>query len=1089
MKQYCYLILCTSLFFYEAANATVVTIGTAASSDNNIPILITAGASTTKYTDFVGIIYSGELTAAGAISGVINSISFYKYTAYGYTAGNLNLSIYMVHTTQFGISTSASWDTQFAADNPTLVYSTTTGSITAVAGWKTFTTNGAFTWNGTDHVKIYLRAYKPSNGPTSFPTWAVNTTMAKPDGAAWTGTASPPGTPAPIARRPQMQLDISTPKVDAGISAVTGPANPFASGGTYNVDVTLNYFNNSFCTTANMTGATINWEVDGVAQVSYSWSGSVAIGASTTATIGSFNFSAQTHTIKAWTSNPNGAGDAVTSNDTAYIVLTCSSAPVADVDWATQSVTIDFDKDCPSSAAMYTFNLSTGNDPNSRICSYSSSGTVGGTVSITFPAGTAFQTLGGTFNGVTLGTITPSGTTLTFNVPGTSPLLVNTNSSITIIIKGILNPPAGSYNFAVNTIKVKNLSGGWDQHSTAAIPITINSCTFSQTAFVVKFDQSAANFRTGSVMQASNGNYFVEGILTSLFLACLDNQGNFLWSNGYTGGDGLSTMVQSTDGNIVLSDGGSWNTYKLFKVDASNGNVMWGSAYTGSTDINAQEIGGIIIRTTDGGYLLGGGANYWHGNVGGEAYLVKTNANGTWQWDKAYVGTGTASSGGMGCIRQTTDGGFVMAGSSTMYAPGYSNSLFVVKANSVGTFQWAKAYGETSRNDWAKDIRQTTDGGYMVLGNSYPGGPTTESTPVLIKINASGTMQWVKKYGGVKREEGVSIVQSTDGNFVILGHTQTYNIGGNLLMDPSLMKTDPNGNVLWARSYGGTTSDYIYGASHQQLALTADGGYFFAYTTAVTGPSAEYITVVKTDANGFTACNQQAFLPSVTDATSLFMTVNATPAEMNGGSPAGALTYTASSLNNYSSVCVPIVLPVEVLSLSGYSRNDMNVLEWITASELNNDYFSVERSDEGDFFESIGKVKGSGNATFPRDYSFTDISHGGKGVVYYRLRQVDFDGNYAYSNIISITRSPDHSITIYPVPARGELVYEIYSDEKSEKEVSVIDLIGSEVLNERIKVVRGRNTFRLDINNLSQGAYIMKINDNCGQRQEKFIKQ
>jgi Secretion system C-terminal sorting domain len=112
-------------------------------------------------------------------------------------------------------------------------------------------------------------------------------------------------------------------------------------------------------------------------------------------------------------------------------------------------------------------------------------------------------------------------------------------------------------------------------------------------------------------------------------------------------------------------------------------------------------------------------------------------------------------------------------------------------------------------------------------------------------------------------------------------------------------------------------------------------------------------------------------------------------------------------------------LPVELLSFSASNADGKSVMcEWTTASEINNDYFTIERSDKHDIFEEIGKVDGAGNSTDILNYSFTDKSPL-NGINYYRLKQTDFDGNFTYSPIVAVNFSPESTFSLAPNPTNG----------------------------------------------------------------------
>ncbi len=187
---------------------------------------------------------------------------------------------------------------------------------------------------------------------------------------------------------------------------------------------------------------------------------------------------------------------------------------------------------------------------------------------------------------------------------------------------------------------------------------------------------------------------------------------------------------------------------------------------------------------------------------------------------------------------------------------------------------------------------------------------------------------------------------------------------------------------------------------------------------------------------------------------------------------------------------ISCVLPVEMLSFTGYNKNNTNILDWKTASETNSDYYIIERGNNGNSFESIGKVKGAGNSNTIMSYGYSDNNYS-QGVNYYRLKQVDFDGNYTYSKTISISnlQISKSSISIYPVPCNQELNYELYSEGNSLTNITVTDVLGNVVIQEQIKTKRGIAKSKLNIENLSEGVYFLRMENGTDQTQIKFIKQ
>jgi hypothetical protein len=315
-----------------------------------------------------------------------------------------------------------------------------------------------------------------------------------------------------------------------------------------------------------------------------------------------------------------------------------------------------------------------------------------------------------------------------------------------------------------------------------------------------------------------------------ILLIKIDTNGDVQWAKTYGGAsdDEAYSVQQTSDGGYIVagattSFGAGGNDILLIKTDAF-GNVQWAKAYGG---INA-DFAYSVQQTSDGGYIVAG-ETYSFG-TGGDILLIKTDANGNLEWAKTYGGTGTERASS---VQQTSDGGYILAGTTNSFGAG-SNDFFLIKTNAFGNVQWAKTYGEAG-GDGAYSVQQTSDGGYIVAGYTDSFGAGINDI-LLIKINASGNLQWAKTYGGTNWDEALSVQQTSDGGYIVAGNTRSFGAG---LDDIFLIKTDVNGNIQWAKTYGGAIYDRAY--SVQQ---TSDGGYIVA------GETYPRVFLIKTDANG-----------------------------------------------------------------------------------------------------------------------------------------------------------------------------------------------------------------------------------------------
>ncbi|MFT4536323.1 MAG: hypothetical protein ACI9P5_003699, partial [Saprospiraceae bacterium] len=174
-------------------------------------------------------------------------------------------------------------------------------------------------------------------------------------------------------------------------------------------------------------------------------------------------------------------------------------------------------------------------------------------------------------------------------------------------------------------------------------------------------------------------------------------------------------------------------------------------------------------------------------------------------------------------------------------------------------------------------------------------------------------------------------------------------------------------------------------------------------------------------------------------------------------------------------------LPVEWLYIRGewLQDKDVNQISWATASEINSDYYIVERSYENEGFEDIGKVDSEGNTLSVTKYSFDDEDIDRNGKYYYRLRQVDLDGTFDYSDIVVITidRKGDFKADVYPNPAFGFVNINIETSELTDVHAVILDVAGKLVMNNVINgdIPVGNTEIRVPLENLPAGTYIVRI--------------
>lgn len=201
--------------------------------------------------------------------------------------------------------------------------------------------------------------------------------------------------------------------------------------------------------------------------------------------------------------------------------------------------------------------------------------------------------------------------------------------------------------------------------------------------------------------------------------------------------------------------------------------------------------------------------------------------------------------------------------------------------------------------------------------------------------------------------------------------------------------------------------------------------------------------------------------------------------DQNFGTISGTITPCATSTIT--------ALPVELLSFTATTEANAVILDWTTVSEINNSHFDVEKSTDGIHFSTIGQVKGNGNTQYRIDYSYADNAASGK--IYYRLRQVDFNGAYAYSKIVVVASEVSSaSLNVYPNPAQYNSSLRISLSGSLNQVVNILltDMSGRILNTVQKKTETANEIFTMDLSGLQPGMYVLKVISNGITMSEKL---
>lgn len=344
-------------------------------------------------------------------------------------------------------------------------------------------------------------------------------------------------------------------------------------------------------------------------------------------------------------------------------------------------------------------------------------------------------------------------------------------------------------------------------------------------------------------------------LIALVFAACAkNNDGKPDNGNAEKGGSGapaiewqktfdlgvVQSIQQTTDGGYVFCV----DNFKIVKLDPQ-GELQWQKQYGGLESTIYSESPAAIRQTKDGGYIVVGFTTSDDGDVSGhhggrDFWVVKLDNSGNLQWQKSLGGS--MNDVAMD-VQQTSDGGYVVVGYSESNdgdvsdRPDTETSTWVVKLSNAGEMLWEKSFNNYDRtdepSDWANSVQQTTDGGYILAGQSYgrKNLMSQETTCWITKLTEDGTLEWGKTLGGSWGEEDAwSIQQTTDNGYIMGGYTYANNgdVSGNHgYADYWVVKMNNSGDVEWQKCLGGTGLEM--GGRLQQ---TQDGGYIVVGSAA-----------------------------------------------------------------------------------------------------------------------------------------------------------------------------------------------------------------------------------------------------------------
>ena len=552
------------------------------------------------------------------------------------------------------------------------------------------------------------------------------------------------------------------------------------------------------------------------------------------------------------------------------------------------------------------------------------------------------------------------------------------------------------------------------------------------------------------VKQTNEGGFIVCGEAT---LIKLNGNGNTEWrkqipaeTEGY--GYEFRSICQTSDGGYIVAgsiqtpsdprDQTLYYDWVIAKLSAA-GEIEWRKILGGSGD---SDVANSIEQTSDGGYIVAGSISSITGDIPGlhgavDYWVIKLNGSGDIVWQKCLGGSQVDDASS---IRQTPDGGFIVAGSSNssdgdvvgLHSTNYD--YWIVKLNNTGDIEWQKCLGGNGFSN-ATCIDLTSDGGYIVSGGTYAvdGDVTGNHGDIdvwIVKLSITGNKEWQKCLGGVNIDVATSIQQTSGGSYIVSGTTNSGD--GDVInnhragvFDSWIIKLSDTGGIEWQKCLGGTSTDV-----GMNIVQTADGGY---------------ITAVQTNS------------------------VDGDLADSAGGRLNGL--WIVKLGNN--------PLPLTLTGFTAFKQNETVLLGWQTSMEINTKGFEVERSQNAVDFEVVAIVPAAGNSVGIKNYAYTDLKPF-YGINYYRLKQSDMNGNVVFSKTASVNFSKKGAV-VYPNPAGSSVTV-----------IPVEKLRSITIFNSSGKMIRSIQPHagnQYNIADLPTGFYLFKLLYQTNTEVIKFSKQ
>ncbi len=485
-------------------------------------------------------------------------------------------------------------------------------------------------------------------------------------------------------------------------------------------------------------------------------------------------------------------------------------------------------------------------------------------------------------------------------------------------------------------------------------------------------------------------------------------------------------------------------------------NMVW-SKYFGGNRGDAKS----IQKTSDGGYIIAGfaenappEASNYHGSHDG--FVVKLNSSFGLEWANCY---GTTAYEQIKDIKQTSDGGYIFVGSASV--SGNSVDYWIVKINNLGNLVWEKKYGGTLE-DRAFSISEAINGEYVVNGFSRSvdgnvGSGFGGADYWTIKLDNSGNIIVNKKYGGPDNDFGYATVTNSDGTYVVAGESfsQTGQItcrSSTLSCDSAfwIVKSNSLGNIVWSKCFGATVANLPNSFSTPtKMIKTSDNGYIVVGSGYTTYGKTE-MWAMKLDSNGNLQWRKAYGGTDFDKANSIKQTLD------------GGYILAGSSYSTDTQVTVNLGSSNSYENAWAVKINSAGTLEWQkTAGSTSWDYFNDVIQINNTDYVFVGYAARN-------DYDCINSANRGFWMTKISTNALSTD-SFSFSDF-----------EIYPNPTNSLLNFKAI---ESIKEINIYEISGRKIFE-----LKAENINQVDISSLSNGIYTVKVSNENHSTSRKIIK-